>query len=165
MSTDDSYLIAWSGIIVQDLIAPLRTKEISGTGRVLLTRICVFVIGFLMLIFGIWYELKDSAFRYLLDVTTIYYAGGLPVLVAGLYWKRANLPGAYLAFAFGAFLPLAFVAEDIILQARGIGEPGFFNELFSANMRGLMSFVLGFIGMGIGSIITGNSPALAGKQS
>ncbi len=164
MSTDDSYLIAWSGIIVQDLIAPLRGKEISGAGRVMLTRICVFVIGVLMLIFGIWYELKDSAFRYLLDVTTIYYAGGLPVLVAGLYWKRASLPGAYLAFAFGAFLPLAFVAEDIILQARGITDTGFFNELFSPNMRGLMSFVLGFIGMGIGSILTSTKPALTDKR-
>lgn len=165
MSTDDSYLIAWSGIIVQDLIAPLRGKEISGEGRVLLTRLCVLIIGILMLVFGIWYELKDSAFRYLLDVTTIYYAGGLPVLVAGLYWKRASLPGAYLAFAFGAFLPLAFVTEDLILQARGIAEPGFFNTLLTPNMRGLMSFVLGFTGMGIGSLLSQPHPPMNTQQS
>lgn len=152
MSTNDSYLLAWSSVVVQDLIAPFRRDGISDKGRLLLTRVSVVVIGILMLIFGIWYELKDTAFRYLLDVTTIYYAGGLPALVAGLYWKRANKLGAYLAFVFGAILPLAFVVEDIIIQSHAGDSAGFIASLLSPNMRGVLSFVLGFSGMALGSI-------------
>lgn len=157
MSTNDSYLLAWSSVIAQDLIAPLRKGGVSDQGRLYLTRVFVIVIGALMLIFGIWYELKVTAFRYLLDVTTIYYAGGLPVLVAGLYWKRANTLGAYFAFVFGAILPLAYVVEDIVLQSCGGENVSFVANLFSSNIRGLLSFVLGFMGMGLGSLLAGKS--------
>ncbi|MEO8167149.1 MAG: sodium:solute symporter family protein [bacterium] len=154
MSTDAGYILAWSTIIVQDLINPLRGGTLTDSQRLLWTRISIFAIGLLMLFFGIWYELKGTSFRYLLDVTTIYYAGGLAVLVGGLYWKRATTLGAYAAFACGALLPLAAVIEDIILQAGGATSPGYFAQLFSPNIRGLLSFGSGFAGMIIGSAVS-----------
>jgi len=158
MSTDSSYLLAWSSVIVQDLIAPFRKNGISDQGRVFLARLFVIIIGALMLVFGIWYELKDTAFRYLLDVTTIYYAGGLAVLVAGLYWKRANTFGAYLAFIFGAILPLAYAVEDMAIQSPAGETVGFVSRLLSPNMRGVLSFALGFLGMGLGSLLPFGDP-------
>src|SRR5207249_11922931 len=131
MSTDSGYILAWSTIIVQDLINPLRNGTLTDAQRLLSTRISIFAIGLLMLFFGIWHQLKDTAFRYLLDVTTIYYAGGLAVLVCGLYWKRATTFGAYAAFACGALLPMASVVEDILLQAQGSTSSGLFSQLVS----------------------------------
>ena len=153
MSTDSSYMLAWSSVIVQDIISPWRKHGISDKNRVFLARLFVVIIGVLMLAFGIWHELKGTAFRYLLDVTTIYYAGGLAVLVAGLYWKRANTLGAYLAFIFGAILPVAYVLEDMLIQAPG-GEPaGTVSRMLSPNMRGVLSFALGFVGIALGSLL------------
>jgi SSS family solute:Na+ symporter len=153
MSTDSSYMLAWSSVIVQDIIGPWRRNGISDKGRVFLARLFVIIIGALMLFFGIWHELKETAFRYLLDVTTIYYAGGLAVLVAGLYWRRANTFGAYLAFIFGAILPVAFVLEDMLIQAPAGETAGFVSRLLPPNMRGVLSFALGFAGMGLGSLL------------
>lgn len=153
MSTDSSYLLAWSSVIVQDIVGPWKKNSMSDKNRVFLARLFVCLIGALMLFFGIWHELKDTAFRYLLDVTTIYYAGGLAVLVAGLYWKRANTPGAYLAFIFGAILPVAYVVEDMMIASPS-GEPaGFVSRLLSPNMRGVLSFALGFVGIGLGALL------------
>ncbi|MBI4427675.1 MAG: sodium:solute symporter family protein [Ignavibacteriales bacterium] len=154
MSTDSGYILAWSSIIVNDLVIPLRNRTLSDSQRILWTRTAILVIGAFMLVFGIWYELKETAFRYLLDVTTVYYAGGLAVLVAGLYWKRASTTGAYTAFILGALLPLTFVIEDMILQARGSTSGGYIAQLFLPNVRGTLSFVLGFVGMGIGSFVS-----------
>jgi SSS family solute:Na+ symporter len=153
MSTDSSYMLAWSSIIVQDLVAPFRRDGISDRSRIFLARLFVIIIGALMLVFGIWHELRGTAFRYLLDVTTIYYAGGLAVLVAGLYWKRANTFGAYLAFVFGALLPLAYVVEDMAIQSPSGETAGFVSRLFSPNIRGVLSFALGFVGIGLGSLL------------
>ena len=157
MSTDSGYILAWSSIITRDLIGSIWNVSTSDRDRIRATRITILAIGALMLTVGIWYQLKETAFRYLLDVTTIYYAGGFPVLVCGLYWKRATTAGAYAAFAFGALLPLAFVVEDIVLQAQGTTSPGVIAQLLSPNLRGLMSFILGFVGMGVGSLVTANS--------
>ncbi len=150
MSTHDSYLLAWSGIIVQDLIAPLIGRELTDRARIRLIRIGVMLIGLLLLVFGVWYELKDAAFRYLVQTTTIYYAGALAVLVGGLYWKRATAAGAYLGFTLGAALPLTQF---------GIGWAGTLVEFFpSIGKRGLYSFALGFVGIGIGSMLPFSKP-------
>jgi len=104
----------------------------------------------LLLVFGVWYELKDAAFRYLVQTTTIYYAGALAVLVGGLYWKRATAAGAYLGFTLGAALPLTQF---------GIGWAGTLVEFFpSIGKRGLYSFALGFVGIGIGSMLPFSKP-------
>lgn len=157
MTTDSGYILAWSSIIVHDLISPLRKTPLSDSQRILWTRWAILGIGTLMLVFGIWYNLKETAFRYLLDVTTVYYAGGFAVLVAGLYWKRATTTGAYAAFALGSLLPLAFVIEDMILQGHGSSSQGFVSQLLPPNIRGLLSFVLGFVGMGLGSLVSSRS--------
>ncbi len=154
MSTDSSYILAWSTIIVQDFLDPIRKTPFTDEARLRWARGSIAAIGFLMLVFGIWYELKDSAFRYLLDVTTIYYAGGLPALVGGVYWKRATTAGAYAAFVCGALLPLAFVIEDIALQAGGSSGPGLIAGMLEPNVRGFLSFALGFAGLIAGSLFT-----------
>ena len=124
----------------------------------LLTRSAVVAIGLLMLVFGIWFQLRDTAFRTLLDVCMIYYAGALPLLVAGLYWRRATTAGAYLAFVLGACLPAAYVVEDLVIQLQGSNAEGWIASLFSANVRGVLSFLLGFLGMGLGSLLPGGHP-------
>src|SRR5574341_2052763 len=138
-------MLAWSSVIVQDLIAPFRKNGIADKDRIFLARLIVVIIGALMLTFGIWHELKETAFRYLLEVTTIYYAGGLAVLVAGLYWKRANTLGAYLAFIFGAILPIAYVVEDMAIASHAGETAGLVSRLLSPNMRGVLSFAFGFV--------------------
>ena len=152
MSTDSSYILASSSIIVRDVAGPLRRNAMSDSEHLRWMRGSIVAIGILMLVFGIWYEIKDTAFRYLLDVTTIYYAGGLPALVGGLYWKRATTGGAYAAFVCGAALPMAFVIEDIILQTSG--GTGMIAQLMDPNVRGFVSFVLGFGGLYLGSLFS-----------
>ena len=153
MSTYDSYLLAWSGVIVQDLVGPLTPGGLSDKTRVLLTRAFVVAIGALMLVFGIWYQLEGAAFRYLLDACTIYYAGALAVVAAGLYWRRATVLGAYLGFVFGAVLPVGYIVEDLLAQG-GVEEgTRFFRDVMPPNLRGFLSFALGGVGVAIGSLI------------
>jgi Na+(H+)/acetate symporter ActP len=70
-----------------------------------------------------------------------------------LYWKRATTFGAYLAFIFGAIFPVAFVLEDMLMQPPAGETAGFVSQLLSPNMRGVLSFALGFAGMGLGSLL------------
>ena len=156
MSTYDSYLLAWGGVIVQDLVAPFAGRSLTDKARVRLTRLFVLVIGAAMLIFGIWHRLNDSAYRYLMEACTIYYAGGLAVIVAGLYWKRATTFGAYCGFLLGALLPGAYIVEDLISG----GSSHVVGDLLPGNVRGFVSFVLGFAGVGLGSLAPIGKPVV-----
>jgi len=101
MSTHDSYLLAFSGVITQDIVSPLRGGRLSDRGRITLTRVLIFVIGVFLLIWGLWFELKGTLWDYMALTGTVYFAGALPVLVGGLYWRRASSTGAMLALLAG----------------------------------------------------------------
>jgi SSS family solute:Na+ symporter len=110
MSTHDSYLLCWSGVITQDIIAPIaksRGIELTQEQRIKTTRIAIVAIGAALLFWGLWYELSSDLWQYMSVTGTIYLAGVLPVVVGGLYWKRASSVGAYLALLSGTLGVLA----------------------------------------------------------
>jgi Na+/proline symporter len=112
MSTHDSYLLAWSGVIVRDVISPLRAifngdrsgrgvdddtwGGLSSTQQVLWTRIVVVLLAAFLGIFGIYYidRMPETAFKFMFITGTLYMAGTVGTVALGLYWKRANTPGS-----------------------------------------------------------------------
>ena len=123
MSTHDSYLLCWSGVVTQDIIAPLF-GPLNQRQRIAITRIAMLVIGGLLLFWGLWYETRTDLWSYMAITGTIYLAGVLPVVVGGLYWKRAATLGAYVALLGGltGILALGPIIEWInrLLAAREI---------------------------------------------
>ncbi|MFQ6036279.1 MAG: sodium:solute symporter [Sedimentisphaerales bacterium] len=108
MSTHDSYLLCWSSVLTQDVVAPCFKKGLSSKTRLLLTRIFIVAIGIFILVWGLWYDLGQDLWDYMAISGAIYFTGAIALLVFGLYWKRASKVGAYLALicGFGAILGL-----------------------------------------------------------
>ena len=101
MSTHDSYLLCWSSVLTQDVVAPCFPKGLSSKTRVLLTRIFIIAIGIFILVWGLWYDLGQDLWDYMAISGAIYFTGAIALLVFGLYWKRASKVGAYLALVCG----------------------------------------------------------------
>ena len=144
MSTHDSYLLSWSSVITQDIIAPLKKDKLSDKSRLLITRISIIVIGLFLLIWGLWFEAPVSLWNYMAVTGTIYLAGAFTVVVAGLYWKKASRTGATIALFSG------------LLAVLGIGPWTQGNDVpfyLSDKFIGLMTFIVAFLGMVIGSLL------------
>ncbi len=109
MSTDSGYLLTWATVIYNDLIMPCRKTPLSPKGRLFLTRSLVLGIGVFLLFYGLWYELPGNAWDYLAVTGNIYLASVFTLLVAGLYWPRANTRGAMCALVMGAIGPVTFL--------------------------------------------------------
>ena len=144
MSTHDSYLLSWSSVITQDIVAPLRKNSLPDKSRLLITRICIVCIGIFLLIWGLWFEAPVSLWNYMAVTGTIYLAGAFTVVTAGLYWKKASKTGAM----------IALLAELIAILGIGpwtTGEnvPFYLTDKFI----GIMTFVIAILGMVIGSLL------------
>ena len=103
MSTHDSYLLAFSAVITQDVIAPLCGRDLTDKERITITRVLIVVMGIFVLIFGLLYEPPESIWKYMAATGTIYLPGAFACLLAGIYWKRASSVGAALAIGLGLF--------------------------------------------------------------
>jgi Na+/proline symporter len=68
----------------------------------------------------------------------------------GLYWKRANIVGAYCSIAFGAVAPIAF----LILDQFKSSLPDSLSFLVDVNISGFLSFLLAVSGMILGSLVS-----------
>ena len=118
MSTHDSYLLCWSSVLTQDVIAPIFGDRLSGKTRILLTRILIVVIGLYVLGWGLCYHGEDDIWDYMAVTGAIYFAGAFALLAVGLYWKRASSTGAFLALLAGilAVFGLAPVQELVGIE-------------------------------------------------
>lgn len=139
MSTDSGYLLTWATVIYNDLITPCLRKPLSPRARLRLTRALVLAIGVFLLFYGLWYELPGNAWDYLAVTGNIYLASVFTLLVAGLYWPRASVQGAYAALILGAVGPVTF----LLLGKRFAIAP---------EVAGFAAFALAALGMIGGSL-------------
>jgi len=107
MSTDASYMLTWSSVIYNDILAPFRKTKWSEKKGLFWNRTIVALIGVFLLVYGLWYKIEGDAWTYLGITGTIYLSSMSTLLVACCYWKRANNWGAVAAIVFGALGPVA----------------------------------------------------------
>jgi solute:Na+ symporter, SSS family len=150
MSTYSAYLLAWSSVATRDVIACLRPTNLSERTTIWLTRLIAGLIGTFLLVFGLWYQIPDTAFQYLFITGAMYTAGALGCVAAGIYWQRANTVGAYCSLIMGALTPASFL---ILEKWRG-SLPSWLEFITDVNVSGLLSFILALAGMVIGSLLT-----------
>src|SRR5262249_45186426 len=115
MSTDSGYLLTWATVIYNDLIMPCLKKPLAPRVRLLTTRLLVLALGAFLVVYGLWYPLKENAWDYLAVTGTIYLASVFTLLVAALYWRRATPTGAYAALVLGAIGPITFLIVNQIV--------------------------------------------------
>jgi len=137
MSTYDSYLLSFSAILVQDIVAPFRKKTFGDKKRMLLMRIGIIIIGVFIYYWGIYYEFSETVFRYIALTGSLAFAGTLTGVAGGIYWKKASTGGAYLAFLASAIPPIISLAIPEI----------------STTYAGLLSFVLAPLCLVFGSYL------------
>ena len=123
MSTHDSYLLCWAAIIVEDILGPILGDRLTVKRRLLLARIFILLTGVFLLIWSVYYPLKQDMLDYLAVSGAIYFTGAFAVLLLGLHWKRASRIGAYVALTTGilAILGLAPIRESLGLTEANLG--------------------------------------------
>jgi SSS family solute:Na+ symporter len=166
MSTHSGYLLSWSGVLTEDLLSPvLRTFGISlgDRTRLWITRFFILCLAAYLLYFGLWYEVKSNVWNFLALTGTMYFAGAATLLAFGLYWKRANVGGAFAGLICGAAPGLFAIITYIIALSveREITNPGHvpvglaarISDHLSEPVVGLISYPLGIVAMIVGSLV------------
>jgi SSS family solute:Na+ symporter len=155
MSTHDSYLLCWSSVLTQDVVAPWFKEDLSSKARLLLTRIFIVAIGVFILVWGLWYPLKQDLWDYMAISGAIYSIGGFTLLAFGLYWKRASRVGAYLTLFAGflALLGLSKVQELCAPLLAPIKKQFSIEGDISSAVIGLIVLGLAIVLMIVGSLL------------
>lgn len=141
MSVNSSYLLGWSSVISQDIIMPARQVlgkvPLSSRSQILVNRLANLFVGLFLMFWGLYYTPPGAVYLYLNVTGTIFLAGAFVCVIGGLYWKRANVTGGYLAMLMGAL---------------GVIVPFFFLH-WNENVTGFTAFALAASGLVFGSLL------------
>lgn len=161
MSTHDSYLLCWSSVITQDIIAPLKKGNLSQKARVLITRIAIVTIGIYIWIWGIFYQGENDIWDYMGITGAVYFSGAFALLWGGLYWKKGSSFGATLSLICGFF---AIIGLTPIQKALGlVTDEGV--ARFSAAQIGLTIIVTASLAFILGSLLVPDKKPLSPSAS
>ena len=110
----DTYLLAWGGIFIQDIVMPLRKKPLSPKAHIQLLRLSVLGSALFTIIWSMKFDQVDDIFMYFDVTASIYLSGAGIVILGGLYWKKGTTTAAWVSMIAGAVLSLAgFVTKSI----------------------------------------------------
>ncbi|NND33740.1 MAG: sodium:solute symporter family protein [Saprospiraceae bacterium] len=109
MSTNSSYMLAWSSVIYNDIMEPIHKKQWSDKRSIRVNRMLVALIGIFLLLYGLWYPLKGDLWVYLQVTGTIYLSSMCTILIAACYWDKANNWGAIGAIIVGCVIPISYL--------------------------------------------------------
>jgi solute:Na+ symporter, SSS family len=147
MSTDSAYMLTWGSVIYNDLLRPFRKGRWSEKRGLFWNRVIIALIGIFLLIYGLWYEIRDNIWTYLTVTGTIYLSSMSTLLVACCYWKRANNWGAFGAIVVGAAFPLVYLVLQQVERTRALAD------WIGPNYSGIAAFVGAGAAMVVGSLL------------
>ncbi|MEX0288325.1 MAG: sodium:solute symporter [Flavobacteriaceae bacterium] len=109
MSTNSSYLLAWSSVIYNDIMKPIHKGLWSDKKGLLWNRLLIGFTGIFLLLYGLWYPLKGDLWVYMQVTGTIYLSSMSVLLIAACYWQEANNWGAIAAIISGSLIPISYL--------------------------------------------------------
>ncbi|MBN2309954.1 MAG: sodium:solute symporter family protein [Candidatus Hydrogenedentes bacterium] len=160
MSTDSSYMLTWSSVIYNDILAPFRKGAWSERRGLLVSRTIVALIGVFLLLYGLWYPLRGSLWDYLTVTANIYLSSMSVLLVACCYWKRANSWGAAGAIIAGAVVPIAFLVMEQLPATRHFAK-----DIIGPHRSNIATYLCAAAAMVAGSLLKPRRPAPKGAES
>ena len=140
MSTHDSYLLCWSTIITNDIIAPLSKEKLTSSRKIFISRIIIVLLGLYILYWGLFYTGSKDIWGYLAITGSVYFSGAISLVVLGLYSKRVNRYGAYCSLFCGLISLIGLEPIKV-----------FFDINISSSMIGLIALGLSIFVMYFGS--------------
>jgi SSS family solute:Na+ symporter len=105
LSTHTSYLLAWGGGLIQDVVIPVKGKPLEPKSHMKFIRASVLCVAIFIVLFSILFKQNENLYMFL-DLTGGLYLSSAVILLGGLYWGRGTTTGAWAAIIAGAVVSL-----------------------------------------------------------
>ena len=104
LSTHTSYLLAWGGMLIQDVVLPIHGKKLEPKQHMMWIRVSIVFVAIFIFLFSAIYPLNDNIWMFLDLTAGLYLAGCSIILLGGLYFRRGTTAAAFVSMITGVVL-------------------------------------------------------------
>lgn len=112
LTTDTSYLHSWGSIFIQDVVMPLRRKELTPEQHIRWLRWSIVSVAVFAFLFSLFYRQTTYIVMFFALTGAIFLGGSGAVIIGGLYWSRGTTAAAWSAMLTGSTLATAGILLD-----------------------------------------------------
>lgn len=119
IANHNSYLHSWGCMFIQDVVMPLRKKQLTPQGHIRLLRLSVIGVAVIIFLISLLFKQTQYIKMFLALTGAIYLGGSGAAVIGGLYWSRGTTPAAWVAVILGMMIAVFGIVIHQI-------KPGFF---------------------------------------
>jgi SSS family solute:Na+ symporter len=101
---DCGHMHSWGTIFVQDVVMPLRKKDLSPRQHIWLMRLSIIGVALFAFCFSIIFRQTHYIALWMQITAGVFISGAGAAIIGGLYWRRGTTAGAWAAVLTGATL-------------------------------------------------------------
>jgi SSS family solute:Na+ symporter len=109
ISSHNGFMHAWGGVLLQDIILPLRKKPLSTRAHLWALRGAIAFVGLVAFVYSLLWKPNQSILMYFAMVNNIWLGPAGAVMLGGLYWKKGTTKAAVMTLVSGTLLGIAFL--------------------------------------------------------
>lgn len=102
----DTYLLAWGGVLIQDVVIPLRGRPLEPRQHIRWIRLSVLAVAVFNIVFSMAFRQVDKIFMWMGISASVYLGAAGVILLGGIYWRRGTTTAAWTAMVVGAALSI-----------------------------------------------------------
>jgi SSS family solute:Na+ symporter len=107
---DSGHMHSWGGILVQDVIQPLRKQPLSPRQHLWVLRGAVIFVAAFAFVFSLVFKQTQYIVLWWALTAGVFICGAGAVIIGGLYWRKGTTQGAWAAQIAGSLCALAGIA-------------------------------------------------------
>lgn len=151
LSTADGLLLTIASALSHDIYYKMAAPEAPATRRLVVSKIALLIVAVLAAYVA---SLRPGSILLLVgSAFSIAAAALFPVLICGVFWKRANQHGATLGMSLGLCVTLYYMVATA--EPFGFNAPLWFD--IKPIAAGIFGVPAGFLGLLLGSLLTNSS--------
>lgn len=104
ITTDDTVLISMGGVLIQDILLPLRRKPLPPKQHLRWLRISIIGIATFAFFFSLVMPIKGYLYMFTYMIASLSMGAAGSVMIGGLYWKRGTTAAAWASTIVGIVL-------------------------------------------------------------
>jgi SSS family solute:Na+ symporter len=108
ISSHNSFMHAWGGVLLQDIILPFRKEPLSTSAHLWALRGAIAFVGLIAFLLSICYNPQQSILMLFAAVNSIWLGAAGAVMLGGLYWKKGTAKAAMATLLAGSAVGLTF---------------------------------------------------------
>jgi SSS family solute:Na+ symporter len=108
ISSHNGFMHAWGGVLLQDIILPLRKQPLSTKNHIRALRCAITFVGLVAFLLSISFNPQQSILMLFAAVNSIWLGPAGAVMLGGLYWKKGTTQAAMATLLAGSLLGMVF---------------------------------------------------------